>query len=137
MGKTIWRVGTTYLPVQNVEESTIWYETKLGAIVTYKDTEKAIINFANQSFFLVKASENATANFIDGAGNTHFSLTFEVDGVDALEDLHRQFNKNDIKVGAIEDRGHPGKNFIFYDPSGNIFDVWSELSPDFKNRYTI
>jgi len=40
-----------------------------------------------------------------------------------------------IKVGEIEDRGHSGNNFTFYDLDGNKFDVWSELSPAFKEKY--
>jgi len=40
-----------------------------------------------------------------------------------------------IKVGKVENRGHAGKNFVFYDVDGNKFDVWSELSPIFKENY--
>lgn len=137
MDNTIWRVGTTYIPVHHVEESAKWYKTNLGADVMYQDEKKAIIKFANQSFFLVKSAEKTTANFHDSDGNVHFSLTFEVDGLAALESLHQHFNESGIKIGPIEDRGHAGRNFIFYDPSGNKFDIWSELSPDFKERYGI
>ncbi|WP_412986042.1 hypothetical protein [Niallia alba] len=42
-----------------------------------------------------------------------------------------------VTVGDIEDRGHPGNNFVFYDLDGNKFDVWSELSPSFKEKYLI
>nr|WP_197140727.1 hypothetical protein [Lysinibacillus sphaericus] len=35
----------------------------------------------------------------------------------------------------VENRGHAGKNFVFYDVDGNKFDVWSELSPIFKENY--
>ena len=31
------RIGTTYLPVQNVEEAAEWYTAKLGAQLNYKD----------------------------------------------------------------------------------------------------
>lgn len=131
------RVGTTYIPVQNVSESGDWYVTNLGAEINYKDEDKAIINLANQSFFLVKAKENQISNFIDYTGHERFSITFEVNGLGALQDIHKKFIEKNIKVGEIENRGHSGRNFVFWDLNGNKFDVWSELSPIFKERYNI
>jgi hypothetical protein len=131
--KKLIRVGTTYIPVGNVENSVEWYISKLGAELSFKESEKAIVNFANQSFFLVQAQKGQISNFIDVKGNVRFSLTFEVDGLQVLEELHSIFKEKNIKVGEIEDRGHVGRNFIFYDIDGNMFDVWSELSPSFRN----
>lgn len=131
MGKTLLRVGTTYIPVTNVDLSSNWYVNKLGAELSFKDQDKAILNLANQSFFLVMSNENQSANFFDIYGFERFSLTFEVDGLNALEAIHKEFKQNEIRVGDIEDRGHSGKNFVFYDLDGNKFDVWSELSPIF------
>ncbi|WP_099361476.1 VOC family protein [Fredinandcohnia onubensis] len=132
MSQKLIRVGTTYLPVSNVEHSANWYTEKLGATLNYMAEDKAIIDLANQSFFLVAAQEGQSANFIDSKGHERFSLTFEVDGLQALENLHNEFKELHITVGEIEDRGHAGKNFIFSDPDGNQFDVWSVLSPTFK-----
>ncbi|QOR64846.1 VOC family protein [Cytobacillus suaedae] len=123
-GKLI-RVGTTYIPVTNVNISAEWYVTKLDAELSYKDDDKAIVNLADQSFFLVKSPENESANFLDIYGNERFSLTFEVYGLSALEAIHREFLEKEIKVGNIENRGHAGRNFVFYDLDGNKFDVWS------------
>jgi len=128
------RVGTIYLPVADIERASEWYVMKLGAEMSYHDEDKAILNFANQSFFLIKSPSNQSANFQDQYGNEQFSVTFEVDGVDVLEKLHQEFMDRGIKVGEIEDRGHPGLNFVFSDVDGNIFDVWSELSLNFKYR---
>ncbi|WP_077619539.1 VOC family protein [Bacillus sinesaloumensis] len=134
MSQKLLRVGTTYLPVINVEQSAAWYTEKLGGQLNYIDEDKAIIELANQSFFLVASQPGQTANFIDAKGNERFSLTFEVDGLQALENVHQEFMERDITVGDIEDRGHAGYNFVFSDPDGNRFDVWSELSPHFKKR---
>ncbi|PFD34974.1 glyoxalase [Bacillus cereus] len=131
------RVGTIYIPVTNVELSSKWYVNKLGAELSYKDEDKAILNFANQSFFLVKSQANQSLNFFDFCDEERFSLTFEVNGLNALESIHSDFIKKEIKVGEIENRGHTGKNFVFYDLDGNKFDVWSELSPIFKEKYLI
>ncbi|AST92502.1 MULTISPECIES: VOC family protein [Sutcliffiella] len=136
MGEKLVRVGTTYLPVINVNESAEWYVEKLGAVLSYKDEDKAIINLANQSFFLVKAVENGTANFIDAYGEERFSLTFEVAGEEALVQLRDELCQKEVKVGELEDRGHIGRNFVFYDLNGNKFDVWSELSPFFKGQFS-
>lgn len=137
MNEKILRVGTTYIPVRDIWRSSSWYVSNLGAELSYKDEDKAILNFANQSFFLVRAKENETANFYDYNGQERFSLTFEVNGLSALEEVHREFVKRGMKVGDIEDRGHAGRNFVFRDPDGNLFDIWSELSPEFKDRYNI
>ncbi len=137
MKERLMRVGTSYIPVTNVELSSSWYVNKLGAQLNYQDDDKAILNLANQSFFLVKSQNNQCSNFIDIYGEEWFSLTFEVNGLAALEEIHRDFIINEIRVGAIENRGHAGRNFVFYDIDGNKFDVWSELSPSFKEKYDV
>ena len=135
MSEKLLRVGTTYIPVTNVELSSKWYENKLSAELSYKDEDKAILNFANQSFFLVKSKENQSSNFYDCHGEERFSITFEVNGLNALEAIHREFKDKEIRVGEIENRGHSGRNFVFFDLDGNKFDVWSELSPIFKEYF--
>ncbi|MBM7588087.1 catechol 2,3-dioxygenase-like lactoylglutathione lyase family enzyme [Bacillus pakistanensis] len=137
MSERLLRVGTSYIPVSDVVKSVKWYSNQLGAIPSYLDEsgKMAIINMANQSFFLVKAKEGQCANFIDCDGNSRFSMSFEVDGEKELMDLHQELADKGVKVGEIEDRGHPGRNFVFYDPDDNAFDVWSELSPAFKERF--
>ncbi|MGP4107691.1 VOC family protein [Virgibacillus sp. L01] len=136
MSRSLMRIGTSYIPVQDIELSAEWY-VNIGAVLNYQDKEKAILELANQSIFLVKSSEKQSANFNDIDGKEHFSLTFEVNGMDALTTLHREFKEKGITVGEIEDRGHAGKNFVFLDLDGNMFDVWSELSPIFKEKYGI
>ncbi|GAA0614289.1 hypothetical protein GCM10009001_34450 [Virgibacillus siamensis] len=137
MKEKLQRVGTSYLPVTDVELSAKWYAGKLGAEVNYQDAEKAIVNFADQSFFLVKAGANQSANFYDADGQEHFSMTVEVNGMNALEAVRTELIQNGVKTGQIEDRGHPGKNFVFYDPDGNKFDVWSELNLEFKKLHNL
>jgi len=135
MTEKLVRVGTTYIPVTNVECSTEWYVMNLGAELSYQDDDKAILNLANQSIFLVKAEIDQTSNFFDIYGQEHFSMTFEVNGLNALESLYNEFITKNIVVGEIEDRGHSGRNFVFSDLDGNKFDVWSELSPSFKEKF--
>ena len=137
MNETLLRVGTIYIPVSNVERSSEWYVSKLGAELSYKDDDKAILNFANQSFFLVKSNENQSSNFLDWYDTERFSITFEVNGLNALQAIHKDFIDKQISVGVIEERGHSGKNIVFADLDSNKFDVWSELSPVFKEKYFI
>lgn len=134
MNTNLIRVGTIYLPVKEVEAAAKWYKEKLDAAISYKDNMKAILNFADLSFFLVQSPTNESANFRDCNGEERFSVTFEVDGIAALHELHNHFIEKQIQVGQIEDRGHMGRNFIFQDLDGNKFDVWSELSPTYKER---
>jgi catechol 2,3-dioxygenase-like lactoylglutathione lyase family enzyme len=128
------RVGTIYIPVKDPARSSEWYKKKLGAKLNYLDDQKAILNLADISMFLVKAVDQ-NSNFFDVDGTERFTLTYEVDGLEALASIHADFRGQGVKVGEIEDRGHAGRNFIFYDPDGNKFDVWSELSREFKKRF--
>ncbi|QHE53488.1 VOC family protein [Pontibacillus sp. HMF3514] len=137
MSSFIKRVGTTYIPVVNPEHSSNWYQQKLGAIENFRNEEKAILDLANQSVFLVKAQGGQTSNFTDINGNEHFAMTFEVDGYDELTQLREELITKEVSVGEVEDRGHPGNNFVFYDLDGNAFDVWSELSPTFKKLHGV
>lgn len=134
MGNQLIRVGTIYIPVKNPVSSSEWYKEKLGAKLNYLDDDKAILNLADISMFLVKAVEQ-NSNFFDANGTERFVLTYEVDGLEALTSIHADFKKRGIKVGEIENRGHAGRNFVFYDLDGNKFDVWSELSQVFKRRF--
>ncbi len=137
MNSIIKRVGTTYVPVTNPEVASKWYQDKLGAVENFRNEEKAILDFANQAFFLVKAQSNEKNSFRDSNNNVHFTQTFEVNGLDQLHLLHQTLKEQQVQVGEIEDRGHPGNNFVFYDLDGNLFDVWSELSPEFKEKYNL
>lgn len=137
MKEKLQRVGTTNIPVTDINSSKDWYVNKLGAELSYLDEDKAILNLADQSIFLVRAHQGQTSNFKDFNGEERFSLTFEVNGIEALETMHREFIEQEINVGKIENRGHSGRNFVFQDPSGNLFDVWSELSPKYKKLHMI
>jgi catechol 2,3-dioxygenase-like lactoylglutathione lyase family enzyme len=137
MREKLQRVGTTYIPVTDIESSKDWYVDKLGAELSYIDEDKAILNLADQSFFLVRSHRGQTSNFKDIYGEERFSLTFEVNGIGALEHIHLDFIKKEIIVGKIENRGHEGRNFVFQDPDGNKFDIWSELSSKFKELHMI
>jgi len=101
-------------------------------MVNYLDEHKAILDLANQSFFLVKISLNKTSNFKNVQGAIQLSLTFEVNGVKEFETLRNQLIIKWVYVGEIENRGHAGKNFVFQDLHGNLFDECSELSLAFQ-----
>ncbi|MGM0851824.1 MAG: VOC family protein [Bacillota bacterium] len=131
------RIGTIYIPVRDVQRACIWYKEKLNANVNYKDEDKAILDLANQSFFLVGALDEESSNFFDKYENKKFSITFEVDGLVALKELREDLVQKGVEAGEIESRGHNGRNFVFSDGDGNLFDVWSELSPQFKEAFNL
>lgn len=127
------RVGTIYIPVEDPGNSSEWYRDMLEAKLNYLDEDKAIMDLADISLFLVK-SQGQNSNFTDINGEERFILTYEVGGLESLETLHKEFMERGIQVGEIENRGHAGRNFVFYDLDGNKFDVWSELSQVYKQR---
>ena len=128
MDSKIVRIGTVYIPVQNLTAATDWYVKHLGAVVSYSDEDKSILNFADASFFLVKARDGERNFFYDVLEKKRFPITFEVDGLGDLITLQQQLEVGGVNVGEVEDRGHAGNNFVFEDLDGNVFDVWSELS---------
>ncbi|WP_314586770.1 VOC family protein [Paenibacillus terrigena] len=136
MTSKLLRVGTNYLPVTDPKESSEWFCSNLGAEMTYLDdgNNHAIINLANQSFILIQSQKGITANFQTIRDGLMFPFTFEVNGEKALLELYQQLTAKNVCVGEIEDRGHQGKNFIITDPDGNRYDVWSELSENFKMK---
>lgn len=139
MSSKLMRVGTIYLPVTNPKLSAEWFCTNLGAELSYMDeaNNHAIINLAHQSFSLIQSEKGILANFITINDGLMFPFSFEVNGIDALKQLHQELQEKGVSVGKIEDREHPGRNFIITDPDGNKYDVWSELSVDFKEKYNI
>lgn len=136
MNNQLIRVGTIYIPVEDPKESSNWYKKMLKAKLNYLDGDKAIMDMADISLFLVK-SQGQSSNFTDINGEERFLLTYEVDGLEVLEALHKEFKDLGIKVGSIENRGHAGRNFVFYDLDGNKFDVWSELSLLYRERLEV
>lgn len=72
MNTFIHRVGTIYVPVENPDLSSKWYQENLGAVENFRNDDKAILDFANQSFFLVKSKVGEKAIFQDYEGNEHF-----------------------------------------------------------------
>lgn len=134
MSSFIKRVGSTYIPVVDPVKSSKWYQEILGAVENFSNADKAILDFADQSFFLVKAKIGERSGFLDSYEREHFPMTFEVDGIGQLIQFHEFLKEKGVCTGGIEDRGHPGNNFVFYDIDGNVFDVWSELSPTFKGK---
>jgi catechol-2,3-dioxygenase len=135
--KQLIRVGTTYIPVSDVQKASTWYQDKLNAKQNYRDEDKAILELAHQSIFLVGSLEGESSNFLDKYRNKRFSLTFEVDGISELKELREHLLHHGVETGEIEDRGHSGLNFVFSDPDGNLFDVWSVLSPQFKKTFHV
>jgi catechol 2,3-dioxygenase-like lactoylglutathione lyase family enzyme len=139
MPSRLQRVGTIYLPVTNPKRSAEWFCTNLGAELDYMDegNNHAIISLVHQSFILIQSEPGIHANFQTINDGLIFPFTFEVNGESELVQLHKELKDKGVLVGEIEDRGHPGRNFIIIDPDGNRYDVWSELSTEFKEKYNI
>lgn len=117
-------VCSVYVPVRDPLKSADWWQRNFGLeyAVPYNPAEvQVILKLADgQWLHLVETAGEINNQFRDKAGYEMFRLTFEVR---RIEELHDHLLSNGVNIENLEDRGHCGINFVFYDPDGNKFDV--------------
>lgn len=125
----MFRVGSVFIPVADLEKASLWYEKNLGVkkIQEWQDgAEKGIgyyFSDGSTQLGLVQV-ENAVSSEFDvneNRKNAYFNFL-----VEDIHSVYTQFNKNGVKTTALEDFG--GMTcFDFYDLDGNPFSVVNEV----------
>ncbi|WP_028785080.1 VOC family protein [Thalassobacillus devorans] len=124
----MFKVGSIFIPVTNLEESMKWYQENLGAIFVDKwdfgergagfvfkkgDAQLGLIEVENPQpteFEVVKGKKNSYYNFL----------------VTDIHEAHQDLYKKGVVVSKIDDFGGMYA-FEFLDPDGNPFSIVNEV----------
>ena len=127
-------VGSIFIPVTDIQKSTIWYETNLGLEKIDSWEEGAGFYFPSGStqLALVKVDAKQPTEFLmqDKKKNAYYNFI-----VQDIEATDKHLAENGVVTTVIEDFGGM-RGFDFFDPDGNPFSVVNEdeSSPFHSNR---
>lgn len=120
--KNVYIEGIQYteIPVFDLEKAVDWYCGKLGAKLVVLNDELAIVDFSmGPSLFLVQTNDDTAATFKVN-GQDHYTIGFRVKDIGGF---HQFLLQQGTQVSPIVVEGH-GSFFTFYDPFGNMFEVF-------------
>ena len=127
-------VGSIFIPVTDVQQSTSWYENNLGVKKIDSWEEGAGFYFPSGStqLALIKVDAKQPTEFVIQGQKKNTYYNFIVQDIEAA---HKHLAENGVVTTAIEDFGDM-KGFDFFDPDGNPFSVVNEdeSSPFHSNR---
>lgn len=117
-------IGSIFIPVTDIQKSTVWYENNLGVKKIDHWEEGAGFYFPSGStqLALVKVDTPQPTEFTVKGKKKNVYYNFVVEDIEAV---HRQLKTNGVVTTGIEDFGGM-KGFDFFDPDGNPFSVVSE-----------
>jgi glyoxylase I family protein len=122
----MFRVGSIFIPVTDMERSMAWYEEHLRVkkIDEWEDGVGYALSDGLTQLALVKVGSHQETEFtIRGdRKNPYFNFLTE-----NIETVHEEFQKHGITVTDIEDFGEM-KAFDFNDPDGNPFSIVNEVT---------
>ncbi|MBN8211141.1 VOC family protein [Bacillus sp. NTK071] len=125
----MFRVGSVFIPVTDLEEASSWYEKNLGVRKIQEwgeGSEKGIgyyFSDGSTQLGLVQVEKVASSEFNvnENKRNAYFNFL-----VDDIHSVYTQFNENGVRTTALEEFG--GMTcFDFYDLDGNPFSVVNEV----------
>ncbi|KPB04167.1 VOC family protein [Bacillus sp. CHD6a] len=121
----MFRVGSIFIPVTNMEESTKWYEKFLDAkiIDSWGDGVGFYLPTGPTQLALVKVESPQPTEFRTKGDQKNGYFNFVVDDI---ERTHQHFKNNGIVTSEIDDFGGM-KFFDFFDLDGNPFSVVNEV----------
>lgn len=121
----MFKVGSIFIPVTDIEKSTDWYVKFLGVKIIDSWGEGAgfYLPTGTAQLALVKVESPQPTEFIiqGDRKNSYFNFV-----VDDIETAHQQFKQNGIVTTEIDDFGEM-KFFDFFDLDGNPFSVVNEV----------
>ncbi|MFI8684903.1 VOC family protein [Rossellomorea sp. NPDC077527] len=121
----MFKIGSVFVPVTNLEKSTAWYEEHLGLKKIDSWDGGACFYLPNGStqFGLIEVETPQPTEFIIKGKQKNSYFNFVVQDVDSI---HEELNGKGVVTSDIDDFG--GMRFFdFFDPDGNPFSVVSEV----------
>ncbi|WP_226680901.1 VOC family protein [Sutcliffiella horikoshii] len=121
----MFRVGSIFIPVTDIEKSTEWYEKFLGAkmIESWGDGIGFYLPSGPTQIALVKVESPQPTEFRTNGNQKNGYFNFVVDDIAAT---HQHFKSKGIVTSEIDDFGGM-KFFDFFDLDGNPFSVVNEV----------
>ncbi|MRX73428.1 VOC family protein [Bacillus lacus] len=121
----MFKVGSIFIPVTDIEKSTEWYVKFLGAKVidNWGDGIGFYLPSGSTQLALVKVESPQPTEFITKGDQKNGYFNFVVDDIEAA---HQHFKSNAIVTSEIDDFGGM-KFFDFFDLDGNPFSVVNEV----------
>ena len=125
----MFKVGSIFIPVTDLERSKKWYEVNLGLTKVDEWQENGADHGVGYVFendvtglALIKTEKPQPTEFTVKGKNKNVYYNFEVDNIQQAFDRLKQ---NGVETTDIHDYGMM-KGFDFFDPDGNTFSVVSE-----------
>ncbi len=121
----MFKVGSIFIPVTDIEKSTEWYVKFLGVkiIVSWGDGTGFYLPNGSTQLALIKVESPQPTEFITKGNQKNSYFNFVVDDI---ETAHQHFINNGIATNEINDFDGM-KFFDFFDLAGNPFSVVSEV----------
>lgn len=121
----MFKIGSIFIPVTNMEKSTDWYEKYLGAkiIERWEGGAGFYLPTGSTQLALVKVETAQPTEFIIKRNQKNSYYNFVVDDIKAV---YQHFKNNDITTTEMNHVGGM-KCFDFFDLDGNPFSVVSEI----------
>ncbi|WP_026675596.1 VOC family protein [Alkalihalobacterium bogoriense] len=122
----MFKIGSIFIPVTDVEKSTGWYETYLGVkkIESWDEGVGFYLPTGSTQLALVKVDNIQPTEFTTQENQKNSYYNFVTDHIEAA---HQHFINNGITTTDITDFGGM-KHFDFFDLDGNPFSVVSEVA---------
>lgn len=122
----MFKVGSIFIPVTDIEKSTEWYVKFLGARVidSWGDGTGLYLPTGSTQLALVKVESPQPSEFIINDDQKNGYYNFVVDDIDTA---HQHFKNNGIVTTEIDDFGGM-QSFDFFDLDGNPFSVVNEVN---------
>ncbi|WP_409290830.1 VOC family protein [Peribacillus sp. SCS-37] len=122
----MFKVGSIFIPVTDIEKSADWYEKYLGArrIDSWEDGAGFYLSSGSTQLALVKVESPQPAEFTIRGSQKNAYFNFIVDDIEAA---HQHFLNNGIVTSPIKDFSGM-KYFDFVDLDGNPFSVVNEVA---------
>lgn len=121
----MFKIGSIFIPVTDIEKSTSWYEKYLGVkkIDSWEDGAGFYLPTGSTQLALVKVESPQPTEFIIKGNQKNSYYNFVVDDIEiALQ----HFKNNGVVTTEIEDFGGM-KFFDFFDLDGNPFSAVNEV----------
>ena len=121
----MFKIGSIFIPVTNIEKSSDWYEKFLGVKIIDRWEEGAgfYLPTGSTQLALIKVDTPQPTEFTTKGSKKNSYYNFVVDDIEAV---HQQFKDNGIVTSDIDQFGEM-KFFDFYDLDGNPFSVVNEV----------